>query len=490
MSSTAANAQETQEPWKHLLELPARATWRVATLPPDPLRKALDSVLKQAHKRKYLERINKEMSNTQRDMADRRTRHRQMLLLRRRQKEEDKPKSLRPLCYGRDQVLASFRFRAVSNFSVTKRVLEEAQSILGAPLRPRRILDFGMGSGAATAACLDVAADHSVEWIHGVDASQTAQEGAESFLREYMKQQQQHDSVPPRLTFSSHLSATASEDGFDVALCCYTAMELPHVTSALAAAALLYDKLAPNGIFVMIEPGTPDGFGSIRTVRNLLLDSNSESGDDEEYCKILAPCTHQGPCPVQFFSKKRVPGSDRVVSSGDDKNNNNDDKNNNDDEEKLVTKKGFCSFVHSMPATEGYNKSEKFSYLVVQKKKRTEDVPTLSSHNVAKLLAQTLADDADVDKHNATALRLQDEYLESTADDLGLELVRSGDYSRIIHAPVKHKGHIYVECCADPGRIARYRISKSDNKVAPGLYAAARKSRWGGLWPNVKELEG
>ena len=59
---------------------------------------------------------------------------------------------------------------------------------------------------------------------------------------------------------------------FDLALMTYTATELPHVSSTLAASAILWQKLANNGVLIIIEPGTPDGFNTIRAVRNMLLD--------------------------------------------------------------------------------------------------------------------------------------------------------------------------------------------------------------------------
>ena len=36
------------------------------------------------------------------------------------------------------------------------------------------------------------------------------------------------------------------------------------------------------------------------------------------------------------------------------------------------------------------------------------------------------------------------------------------------------------------GRIIRHKVSRRvSSRVAPGMYAAARKARWGGLWPDV-----
>jgi hypothetical protein len=72
----------------------------------------------------------------------------------------------------------------------------------------------------------------------------------------------------------------------------YTATELPGVASNLTAAAFCGKTENPNGVFVMIEPGTPDGFHSIRSVRTMLLVVVTHQinilhvmNDDDEYIK-------------------------------------------------------------------------------------------------------------------------------------------------------------------------------------------------------------
>ncbi len=38
------------------------------------------------------------------------------------------------------------------------------------------------------------------------------------------------------------------------------------------------------------------------------------------------------------------------------------------------------------------------------------------------------------------------------------------------------------------GRIIRQKVSRGwSARVAPGCYAAARKARWGGFWPDLSE---
>lgn len=75
----------------------------------------------------------------------------------------------------------------------------------------------------------------------------------------------------------------------------YTLNELPHTASALTLAATLWEKIANGGILVIIEPGTPDGFNSIRAVREMLIECCPiKTADGHDQCHIIAPCTHTG----------------------------------------------------------------------------------------------------------------------------------------------------------------------------------------------------
>jgi len=162
-------------------------------------------------------------------------------------------------------------------------------------------------------------------------------------------------------TTSSH-----KQGSFDLILCSYTLSELPNVPSSLAAATLLWEKLAPNGILVFVEPGTPDGFGILRSVRSMLLeccpppeikekrkreaeavaaaameemkvDAEEETKDDDESsgdsavveegealtdvdediwpeeCHVIAPCTHNGSCPMSRHERNHIKRNTRFA---------------------------------------------------------------------------------------------------------------------------------------------------------------------------------
>jgi ribosomal protein RSM22 (predicted rRNA methylase) len=613
---------EGGEPWKTLLEMPARAKWRVSNpqLPP-----AIDQARKDVYravpphwkpKAKVLQRVlHDTVFERQRAMARQRDKERRVAYYddddndnnarnKKRSSASDdnnnKPSSSSSqpvlLPYGPVEAMAVLQHRLHPHYAIARRVLLEARSLtLSSPHRIpiRRVIDFGMGVGSAALAALDVfgtfhsggnnddataaATADGIEWVHGIDASRTMHEVSGELLRRYCHHKSQETSdassaMMPRFTFSSHLSSSASDSAsattsssagsFDLALCCYTAAELTPCSASLAAAAMLWDKLAPGGILVVIEPGTPDGFANVRTIRSMLLDccqgddNNDEDDEDNdathrtdelvEECHILAPCTHRGKCPMELYPPKRgkrhdqgpdarsVPedaaSDDEETAAGNADEDSDDDEDSADvtnDEHHLSsaggTRRGYCSFVQAMPGSTGKstrNKGEKFSYLVVQKRvtRRTTDssddpqyskdlgnTPPFLDTSLTDLLRRTQqATHKSVEEHSMmiqAALDLEDSYLDSDLDPLGLELLQGdanrASFGRILHAPIKRKGHVWIDCCTgggrnndhedDDGRIVRHSVSKSMSKVAPGIYSAARKSRWGGYWPTVSQ---
>ncbi len=220
---------------------------------------------------------------------------------------------------------------------MTRRVLAEAKSLLGPTFEPRRIIDAGIGCGAASAAVLDVFGSSQIDWIHGIDPSKSQREAAEAILKHIILEETESSKSKTRITVSETVSNSGSKTGegsFDLALCCkcitylfnpvaghlyplnthrcflswllssydkypgYTLNELPHTASALALAAILWEKLANGGILVIVEPGTPDGFSAVRSVREMLTEccpiAADESADGYDQCHIIAPCTHNG----------------------------------------------------------------------------------------------------------------------------------------------------------------------------------------------------
>mmetsp|Transcript_18511 Transcript_18511/g.38491 ORF Transcript_18511/g.38491 Transcript_18511/m.38491 type:complete len:1064 (+) Transcript_18511:146-3337(+) len=209
----------------------------------------------------------------------------------------------------------------------------------------------------------------------------------------------------------------------------------------------------------------------------------------------------------------------------------------------------FCSFVHNFPGGLKGKRGEKFSYLVLQKRTSVTDnsglshdqQDTINDIDLVELLAESIyhsqkqkdqrirlnkqqksgksgTASEGIDQLFKTrsleilelATKIEREFLDSNSDDLGLELLhhdrRRKGWGRLIRAPLKKKGHVLLDYCsggcshnchgasadaernAPKGRIIRQKVSRGwSARVAPGCYAAARKARWGGFWPDLAE---
>jgi ribosomal protein RSM22 (predicted rRNA methylase) len=543
-------------PWRALLENPARAKWRAASdHPPEHLFLALESILEDGGKTRKQMRITQQRIFEAHDsLALRRERERRRGVAGKKirtdslayKAELQGDASSDTVCYTPDYTLASLHQRLLPNYAIVTRVMEETKSLLGPNrFQPKRVIDFGIGCGSASAAALD--AFKSIEWIHGIDPSQSMRDCAKLIIEDVVKER----NPSARLTLSESLTADSSSGGsFDLAICAFTATELPHVSSTLAAAAALWEKLKPNGIFIMIEPGTPDGFNSIRSVRTMLLDCCPPVGefddemDGDDQCHIIAPCTHNGKCPMHRHKpipRKRPGDQDderetKPWANAQDYYDQEDDdedswvtvQNATDDEleqfnfeETEVFGSSFCSFVHTIPGGTK-KKGEKISYLVAQKRilGDHEDPQLGKKHysfgdvNIVELLKETYqAGRASSSRRKiqrraveeeqhlellSSAKEFEKRLVKSKEDmDLGLELLRGDErrssFGRIIRAPIKKKGHVVVDYCSankgnvdGDGRIIRHKISKGFSKrVVPGQFQAARKARWGGFWPDI-----
>lgn len=175
------------------------------------------------------------------------------------------------------------------------------------------------------------------------DGDENADERSRLPWQQQLDEQRKKVTMGKKLQSSSSMEGQRSSGSFDLILCSYTLSELPSVPASLAAAALLWEKLAPDGVLVFVEPGTPDGFGMLRSVRSMLLEccpppekrrswmqssssggggamvmDNEESGSDNddnwsEECHVIAPCTHNGTCPMARHQTNHVKRNSRFA---------------------------------------------------------------------------------------------------------------------------------------------------------------------------------
>lgn len=167
--------------------------------------------------------------------------------------------------------------RLPATYAAVSRVLFEL-ALRRPDLAPQSLLDAGSGPGTASWAAAgqwpDIEAmtllDNSPDFL--ALASDLARHG------------------PPPLvdarTLRGSLERLPEGLSADLVIAAYALAELPQERAAAAAEGLWQ---ASGKALILVEPGTPDGFGRLRLARQRLLAAGAV---------IVAPCTHALSCPV------------------------------------------------------------------------------------------------------------------------------------------------------------------------------------------------
>ena len=139
----------------------------------------------------------------------------------------------------------------------------------------KSILDVGAGPGTASLALLELLASVEVTLLErDVGWKPIAQALALAV------------GSKPVLVPGSIEGSIASQR-HDAVIACYVLNELPAV-ALTSAVETLWER--SEQILIVIEPGTPLGFGVVRCVRDILLKNGGH---------VIAPCTHDLACPMQ-----------------------------------------------------------------------------------------------------------------------------------------------------------------------------------------------
>lgn len=486
-------------PWQGIISYLSRARWRST-----PHSSKTSSFILSSHINKSINRTTRQLRRTYQQIL---RKHR--LLAMARQKERLTPDKIDVKFhylndinyYNSEQALAQYYYRHTKTSSIVQRVLNEIVNIIGkSRFCPRSVLDIGSGVGSASYATLNFfrteydnldSTKVTIRWIHCIDPSHTMNDFSSLVFRDM-------GSNLTRITHGTEISGS-SVRSFDLALMVYTLTEIPSISASLALAAMAWERLLPNGFIVIIEPGTSDSFQTLCDIRNLFLSTfpmnlnGYESFSIREVCHIVAPCTHNGSCPIDgcldTILKDDI-GSKNYI--------------------KYSSTSNICNFVHSFSSKERNSFGEKFCYLVIQKRivgdkvkglqqKNYEQTSALSRINFVDLLQQRMLT-RKLNKQKSlheTAFRLEKRHKRSSVDTFGHRILRLDpqlrSWGRIIRAPIKNRGHILIDHCIGSlnnslvlGRVSRKTITKTNQVILPGIFGIARKACWGGLWPNLE----
>ena len=136
------------------------------------------------------------------------------------------------------------------------------------------VLDIGAGTGAATWAVMNLINSNQITCLE-------REEGMQKIGRRLMEHNLKN--VERK---EIDLKKDEIQEKADLVITSYVINEL---TEKDRQKAIIKMWNATNGIFVIIEPGTPVGFSHILEARRLLLEQNAN---------IVAPCSNNAQCPV------------------------------------------------------------------------------------------------------------------------------------------------------------------------------------------------
>lgn len=179
--------------------------------------------------------------------------------------------------FRRDEVAAYAVYRMPATYAATRAALQElAASDPG--FAPSTLLDIGGGSGAAIWAAAD--AFDSLTGVTVID-----RDAAMTDVARRLAAASPFPAVREALWTSADVTCLPELPAADLAIASYALGEMP-----VAALEAVVGRLAEAATTVLlVEPGTPRGFATVRAVRTLLIAAGRA---------IAAPCPHDSGCPM------------------------------------------------------------------------------------------------------------------------------------------------------------------------------------------------
>ena len=86
---------------------------------------------------------------------------------------------------------------------------------------------------------------------------------------------------------------TGDKGKFDLIIIGYVLQEVPSASQRQLVIEALWQRLADDGIMVVVEPGSPKGFRFVHSFREWVIDTKSR-----EESNVIAPCPHMLECPM------------------------------------------------------------------------------------------------------------------------------------------------------------------------------------------------
>jgi ribosomal protein RSM22 (predicted rRNA methylase) len=173
-------------------------------------------------------------------------------------------------------IAAYLATRLPATYAAISRVIELVAEV-NPDFAPRSLLDIGAGPGTASWATLE-------RWPGLDEITMVERDGRFAEIAENLAKTSTQPAMMNARISRSDMGGVAGKTELVVAA--YVFAEQPE---ALAKELALRLWSATEGILIIVEPGTPDGFGRMRAAREALLGAGAF---------MVAPCTQANGCPI------------------------------------------------------------------------------------------------------------------------------------------------------------------------------------------------
>ncbi|KAG6396900.1 hypothetical protein SASPL_143058 [Salvia splendens] len=412
------------------------------------------------------------------------------------------------LRYQEDQAIAYVASRMPAIYSALFRVLSEVRRRVP-DFAPTKVLDFGAGTGSALWAMMEVWPG-SLEHVNLVEPSQSMQRAGLGLIKD-LKELPQIQSYDSLQSLTKNISKNKSGRKHDLVIASYVLGEIPSLKDRITLVRQLWDLT--EDILVLVEPGTPQGSKIISQMRSHILwmdnrrtrklqNAAKRASKDIMTLKtgafIVAPCPHDGPCPLQNTEKychfvqrlERTPSQLLYKRS------------------KVLLGRGFEDALIKYLCFQLFNTPEFFLFF----HREAWPLDGMKFETLNEMQANKIPENLEIDVGEclkfATRITLLLKYADimdsndqklsdaTTVNGSGAESVEDEEeaasadlgsgWGRIIYMPFRRGKRVELDICRSTnsegteGSFDRVVITQSKN---PKLHHQARRSIWGDLWP-------
>ncbi|VYS49993.1 unnamed protein product [Arabidopsis thaliana] len=416
------------------------------------------------------------------------------------------------LQYRDGETAAYIASRMPAVFSVCYRVLIEIRRRVPG-FTPTRVLDFGAGTGSGFWAVKEVW-PKSVEKVNIVEPSQSMQRAGRNLIQG-LKDLPLIHGYTSLLALNKEINKK-SERKHDLVIASYVLGEIPSLKDRITVVRQLWDLT--DDLLVLVEPGTPHGANIISQMRSHILwmekrklrklekkmkKDGKEVLDLKTGAHIVAPCPHDGKCPLENTGK-------------------------------------YCHFVQRLQRTSSQRsykrtkgvplrgfEDEKFCFVAFRRGQRPRELWPLDGIKLETLKerrANKKPEDLEIDYEDFIKSQVvevpyidpraydsdtmdeneeeqevgggtdedEEDKIEEEIEEESERASVGGGWGRIIFPPFRKGKQVTLDMCVptkedgSEGAFERRVITKSKN---PDLHLQAKKSFWGDLWPLTTQQE-